>query len=437
MTNQIFIHSKDDLINYFLEGAKSENQWRIGVEHEKLLFDQKSLKRISYENGIKEILERLQSRGWAPVLENTTLIGLKNKDASISLEPGGQFELSGAPLLNVHEVKDELNTHLIELKSITESLGIRIVGLGVDPYSAREDIPWMPKERYRIMRQYMPKKGKLGLDMMTATCTVQVNLDFSSEEDMALKFKVAMALQPFATALFANSSMREGQDIGYKSYRAAIWLETDPDRCGLLPFVFESNFNFEKYVDYALNVPMYFVKRGDDYISALGLSFQDFLQGKLSILPGELPTIKDWENHLSTLFPEVRLKRYLELRGADAGIARHLLALPAFWVGLLYDKISLHEAYKIISNWSYEDINTLYREVPRLGLNASFQNRPLREWGRELLNLSHAGLKNRGFRNAEGITEVLYLEYLEERLKSEHFDKQKNFNTFIEENTFE
>ncbi len=436
MTDQIFIHSKDDLINYFSEGSKPENQWRIGVEHEKLLFDQKSLKRISYESGIKEILERLQSHGWTPVLENTTLIGLKKKDASISLEPGGQFELSGAPLLTIHDVKDELNNHLLALKSITESLGIRILGVGVDPYSAREDIPWMPKERYRLMRQYMPTKGKLGLDMMTATCTVQVNLDFSSEEDMALKFKVAMALQPFATALFANSPMREGQDSGYESYRAAIWQDTDPERCGLLPFVFESNFNFEKYVDYALNVPMYFVKRGGNYISALGLSFQDFLQGKLSILPGELPTLKDWENHLSTLFPEVRLKRYLELRGADVGTARHILALPAFWVGLLYDKGSLYEAYEVIKNWSYEDVSRLYREVPRLGLNAFFQRKTLREWGKVLLKLSHTGLKNRGFRDAEGITEVCYLEYLEERLKSEDFNKQKNFNTFIEENTF-
>ncbi|OJX11371.1 MAG: glutamate--cysteine ligase [Caedibacter sp. 37-49] len=436
MTDQIFIHSKDDLINYFSEGSKPENQWRIGVEHEKLLFDQKSLKRISYESGIKEILERLQSHGWTPVFENTTLIGLKKKDASISLEPGGQFELSGAPLLTIHDVKDELNNHLIALKSITESLGIRIVGVGVDPYSAREDIPWMPKERYRLMRQYMPTKGKLGLDMMTATCTVQVNLDFSSEEDMALKFKVAMALQPFATALFANSPMREGQDSGYESYRAAIWQDTDPERCGLLPFVFESNFNFEKYVDYALNVPMYFVKRGDNYISALGLSFQDFLQGKLSILPGELPTIKDWEDHLSTLFPEVRLKRYLELRGADVGTARHILALPAFWVGLLYDKESLYEAYEVIKNWSYEDVSKLYREVPRLGLEASFQRKILREWWKELLKLSHTGLKNRGFRDTEGITEVSYLEYLEERLKSEDFNKQKNLNTFIEENTF-
>lgn len=436
MIDTPFIQSKNDLINYFVQGNKPETQWRIGTEHEKLLFDQQSFARVSYEKGIEEILTQLQSFGWQPILEHTKLIGLQRGNASISLEPGGQFELSGAPLTTIHEIRDELDSHLFELKCVAHTLGIRIVGLGVDPISNRKDIPWMPKERYRLMRQYMPTKGEHGLDMMTATCTVQVNLDFSSEEDMALKFKVAMALQPLATALFANSSVKERQDTGYASYRAAIWQDTDPERCGLLPFVFEPNFNFEKYVDYALSVPMYFVKRDDNYISALGLSFYDFLQGKLSILPGELPTLKDWENHLSTLFPEVRLKRYLELRGTDAGTSRHVLALPAFWVGLLYDKDNLQEVYDIIKNWPYDDLHNLYYTVPRLGLNADFQQRKLRDWGQQFLKISQKGLKCRNFKDSKGLEETNYLAYLEERLTSFDSEELQNFEAFIQAHTF-
>ncbi|MBN9342806.1 MAG: glutamate--cysteine ligase [Caedibacter sp. 38-128] len=436
MIDTPFIQSKNDLINYFVQGNKPETQWRIGTEHEKLLFDQQSCARVSYEKGIEEILTQLQSFGWQPILEHTKLIGLQRGNASISLEPGGQFELSGAPLTTIHEIRDELDSHLFELKCVAHTLGIRIVGLGVDPISNRNHIPWMPKERYRLMRQYMPTKGVHGLDMMTATCTVQVNLDFSSEEDMALKFKVAMALQPLATALFANSSVKEGKDSGYASYRAAIWQDTDPDRCGLLPFVFEPSFNFEKYVDYALSVPMYFVKRDDIYISALGLSFYDFLQGKLSILPGELPTLKDWEDHLSTLFPEVRLKRYLELRGTDAGTSRHVLALPAFWVGLLYDKDNLQEVYDIIKNWTYDDLKNLYYTVPRLGLNADFQQRKLREWGQQFLKISQKGLKCRNFKDSKGLDETNYLAYLEERLISFDAEETQNLEAFIQAHTF-
>lgn len=436
MTDTLFIHSKNDLINYFIQASKPKNQWRIGVEHEKLLLDSKSFSRIPYEKGIEIILSKLQSFGWSPLLEQASLIGLKRGNASISLEPGGQFELSGAPLATIHEIRDELDSHLFELKSITHSLGIDVIGLGVDPISSRQDIPWMPKERYRLMRQYMPTRGKYGVDMMTSTCTVQVNLDFSSEEDMARKFKVAMALQPLATALFANSSMKERHDSGFASYRAFIWQDTDPDRCGLLPFVFESELNFEKYVDYALSVPMYFVKREETYIPALGLSFQDFLKGKLSILPGELPTLNDWENHLSTLFPEVRLKRYLELRGADAGTSRHTLALPAFWVGLLYDQENLQEAFDIIKKWSYEDLQNLYQSVPRLGLYADFQQKKLKDWGHQFLKLAYKGLERRHLKDANNIEETHYLSYLEERLTSLNSDSFESLESFIKKHTF-
>lgn len=436
MTGTLFIHSKDDLINYFMQANKPKNQWRIGVEHEKLLLNSKTFSRIPYEKGIEDILRQLQPFGWSPVFEQATLIGLKRGDASISLEPGGQFELSGAPLTTIHEIRDEIDRHLFELKSVTHPLGIDVVGLGIDPVSSRKDIPWMPKERYRLMRQYMPTRGKYGLDMMTSTCTVQVNLDFSSEEDMVLKFKVAMALQPLATALFANSSVKEGKDSGFASYRAAIWQDTDPDRCGLLPFVFEPDLTFEKYVDYALSVPMYFVKRNDAYLSALGLSFQDFLQGKLSILPGELPTLNDWEDHLSTLFPEVRLKRYLELRGADGGISRHILALPAFWVGLLYDQENLQEVYDIIKKWTYEDLQNLYHSVPRLGLHADFQQRKLKDWGSQFLKLAQKGLKRRNLKDSNGVEETHYLSYLEERLTSLNTESFESLDLFIKKHTF-
>src|SRR5690606_16169634 len=312
--------------------GKPRERWRIGTEHEKFVFRRRDLRRADYESGIRPLLEGLTRFGWTPVLENGNPIALCQGEASISLEPGGQLELSGAPLETIHQTCAEVGQHLKQVREVTEELGLGMLGMGFDPKWRRDDVPWMPKGRYRIMREYMPKRGKLGLDMMLRTCTVQVNLDFSDEADMVRKFRASLALQPIATALFAASPFVEGKPTSFQSWRSHVWTDTDPDRCGMLPFVFEEGFGFERYVDWMLDVPMYFVYRDGRYIDASGQSFRDFMEGRLPALPGERPQMGDWTDHLTTAFPEVRLKRYLEMRGADGGPWDRLCALPAFWV---------------------------------------------------------------------------------------------------------
>jgi glutamate--cysteine ligase len=320
---QAVITDKNELVEYMASGCKPPDRWRLGTEHEKFGFTRADCKPLPYEGerGIQAVLEGLAAQyQWRPVLEHgRTIALLDDTGASITLEPGGQLELSGALLSDLHETCREVNTHLQQVKAVSDPLGVAFLGMGFHPLGRREDMQWMPKARYRIMKSYMPKVGGMGLDMMCRTCTVQVNLDFASEADMVLKFRTSLALQPLATALFADSPFVEGQPCGYASYRSHVWEDTDPDRTGILPFVFESGMGFERYVDYMLDVPMYFVYRDGEYIDASGLSFHDFLAGKLSVLPGALPTIKDWEDHLTTAFPEVRLKRFLEMRGADGG----------------------------------------------------------------------------------------------------------------------
>ena len=334
------IENRRQLIEYFAAGNKPRAAWRMGTEHEKFGFHTATLKPLAYDGpaGIRAMLEGMTRFGWEPVVEGNNPIALQRGKASVTLEPGGQFELSGAPLETLHETAEENAQHLDEVKEVAGEIGAGFIGLGFAPEWKREDMHWMPKGRYKIMREYMPKKGKLGLDMMLRTCTVQTNLDFESEADMVKKFRVSLALQPLATALFANSPFKEGKAAGYKSYRSHIWTDTDPDRCGMLPFVFEDGFGFERYADYMLDVPMYFVYRDGKYIDASGQSFRDFLKGKLPARPGELPTVNDWADHITTAFPEVRLKRFLEMRGADSGPLPALNALPALWVGLLYDQ---------------------------------------------------------------------------------------------------
>ncbi|RZJ37742.1 MAG: glutamate--cysteine ligase, partial [Brevundimonas sp.] len=331
------------LIEAMSKGAKPKDQWRIGAEHEKFGFDKTTLARPGYEgpNGIKAMLEGLQRFGWSPVEENGFLIGLERRNnegfiASVSLEPGGQFELSGAPLLTIHDICNETGQHLMEVKQVADQIGVGFLGAGFDPLWTREQVPVMPKGRYDIMRAYMPKVGTLGLDMMLRTCTIQANLDFDSEADMVAKFRTSLALQPIATALFACSPFTEGRPNGFLSARANVWTDTDADRTGMLGFVFEDGFGFERYADYALDTPMYFAKRDGRYVDASGQSFRDFQAGKLPALPGQFPTIKDWNDHLTTLFPEVRLKAYLEMRGADGGPWSRICALPALWAGILY-----------------------------------------------------------------------------------------------------
>ena len=397
-------------------GCKPAGLWRIGTEHEKFVFRLSDLKPVPYdgEGGIGAVLNGLTRFGWAPKFEGDKVIALKDdRGGSITLEPGGQFELSGAPLKTIHQTCDEVHEHLRELREVNQELGIGMLGLGFNPKWAREDTPWMPKGRYAIMRRYMPTKGNLGLDMMTRTCTVQVNLDFSSEADMVRKLRGSLALQPISTALFANSPFTEGCPNGFQSVRSHIWTDTDPDRTGDLPFVFENGFGFERYVDYLLDTPMYFIERKGRFIDVSGQSFRDFMDGRLPGLPGERPTLTDWHDHATTVFPEVRLKRFIEMRGADSGPWRSICALPALWVGLLYDDLALSAAESMVSDWSEEERALLRRDVPRLGLDTPFRDQTVRDLARTMLSLSRAGLERRGRKDGFGGSEAHFVGDLE------------------------
>jgi glutamate--cysteine ligase len=409
------ITNKRQLVEYHEAGNKPPAAWRIGTEHEKFVFRKSDLKRVPYEgpDGIGALLQGMMRFGWKPVVEAGNIIALEN-DArcSITLEPGGQFELSGAPLETIHQTCDEVHEHLRQVKEVCDELGLGMIGLGFDPQSRREDVGWMPKGRYRIMGAYMPKKGSLGLDMMLRTCTVQTNLDYRSEADMVKKFRVSLALQPVGVALFANSPFTEGKPNGFQSYRSHIWTDTDPDRCGTLPFVFEDGFGFERYVDYMLDVPMYFVYRHGTYIDASGQSFRDFMAGRLPALPGEVPSIGDWIDHSTTAFPEVRLKTFLEMRGADGGPWRRLCALPALWVGLLYDDAALDAAHDLVADWTEAEREAMRAEVPRLGLDARIRSRTLRDVALEVLDFAREGLHRRARRDRAGEDETHFLDTL-------------------------
>ncbi len=413
--------SRDQLIHAMSKGEKPRDQWRIGAEHEKFGFDKSTLRRPAYEgeNGILAMLTGLQRFGWSPVEEAGRVIALERKNAegfsaSISLEPGGQFELSGAPLKDIHDICNETGQHLMEVKQVADQLNLGFLGLGFDPMWRREDIPVMPKGRYDIMRAYMPKKGDLGLDMMLRTCTIQANLDFDSEADMVMKFRTSLALQPIATALFANSPFTEGKPNGFLSARANVWTDTDPDRTGMLDFVFEDGFGYERYADYALDAPMYFAKRGETYVDLSGQSFRAFMDGKLDALPGDRATAKDWADHLTTLFPEVRLKQYLEMRGADGGPWSRICALPALWAGILYDAPSLAAAWDLCKDWDIADHERLRRDVTRLGLKAEVNGRSVRDIAVDMVNIAKQGLKNRARFSGGMVDERGYITELED-----------------------
>jgi glutamate--cysteine ligase len=355
------ITDRRQLVEVLESGNKVRELWRIGTEHEKFGFrlddpgssPGQALRPPEFEGeqGIEALLRGLTEYGWQAVEEHGRTIALYKDGASVTLEPAGQLELSGAPLATIHDTCCEVDSHLVEVRAVADRLGLGFLGMGFQPKWRREDMPWMPKARYAIMRRYMPKVGGLGLDMMTRTCTVQVNLDYADEADMVKKFRVSLALQPVATALFADSPFTEGRPNGFLSYRSHIWTDTDPDRTGMLDFVFEDGFGFERYVDYLLDVPMYFSYRDGEYIDAAGKSFRKFLRGELDVLPGQLPTLRDWSDHMTTAFPEVRLKKYLEMRGADGGPWNRLCALPAFWVGLLYDDAALDAAWDLVKDF--------------------------------------------------------------------------------------
>lgn len=413
--------TRDQLVAVMSDGSKPRSQWRVGAEHEKFGFDKSSLRRPAYEgpNGIHAMLTGLQRFGWAPVEEGGHLIALTRKNAegftaSISLEPGGQFELSGAPLLTIHDICNETGQHLMEVKQVADQLNLGFLGAGFDPLWARADVPVMPKGRYDIMRAYMPKKGNLGLDMMLRTCTIQANLDYESEADMVAKFRTSLALQPIGTALFACSPFTEGKPNGFLSARANVWTDTDPDRTGMIDFVFQDGFGFERYADYALDTPMYFAKRDGKYLDASGKSFRDFMAGKLDILPGEYPTLGDWNDHLTTLFPEVRLKSYLEMRGSDGGPWSRICALPALWTGIFYDAPSLAAAWDLCKHWDIEDHERLRRDVTRLGLKAQVAGRSVRDIAVDMVAIAREGLKNRARFSGGMVDERGYLSELED-----------------------
>jgi glutamate--cysteine ligase len=408
------IESKRDLVAWLEKGVKPVDAVRVGTEHEKFPFYVSDLSPVPYEGerGIAAILAAMKaSLGWEAIEDDGALIGLydEHSGAAISLEPGGQFELSGAPVANIHDAADELDAHLKAVHAAAQPLGVGFLSLGMSPKWSLAETPKMPKNRYRIMTRYMPKVGTRGLDMMYRTSTVQANLDFTSEADMVTKLRVGLALQPMITALFANSPFTEGKPNGLMSARSDIWLHTDNDRAGMLPFAFEPGMSFERYVDYALDVPMYFVKRGDVYHDVAGQSFRHLLAGKLAALPGERATLSDWANHLSTIFPEVRLKRYLEMRGADVGSRERIVALPALMAGLYYDPDARVGAYDLIKGWREETRQQLRSETPRLGLATPIDGRTLKDVARDALELAAAGLRRRARKNAAGEDETKYL----------------------------
>ncbi len=419
------IENYQQMVDFLADGCKPKEDWRIGTEHEKFGYCKDTLRPLPYDGdrSIRAMLEGLRDRhGWSEVKEADKLIGLVKDGANISLEPGGQLELSGAPLETIHETCDEVNVHLREVQDIAEGIGAGFIGLGAAPIWTHDDMPLMPKGRYKLMNDYMGRVGSMGRVMMRRTCTVQVNLDFGSEADMVQKMRVALALQPVATALFANSPFFEGKPNGHKSWRSVAWRNLDAARTGMLPFVFEDGFGFERWVEYALDVPMYFVYRDGAYVNALGMSFRDFLKGELAALPGEKPTLSDWADHLTTAFPEARMKKYIEMRGADGGPWRRLCALPAFWVGLMYDQSALDGAWDMVKHW---DMGT--RDLMRVaasvdGLAAEVHGIKMIDIAREAVALSHAGLKARARAGAGGMVpdETHFLNALHDSIETGH-----------------
>ena len=431
------IHQRHQLVEYLASGEKPKAAWRIGTEHEKFGFRLDDLRPPTFDGprGIEALLEGLVRFGWTPVRESVDgnpprTIALVRDSASVTLEPAGQLELSGAALENLHQTCVETGTHLNEVRQVADELQLGFLGMGFQPKWSRAEMPWMPKGRYRIMRDYMPRVGDLGLDMMTRTCTVQVNLDYASEADMVKKFRVSLALQPVATALFADSPFTEGRPNGYLSYRSHIWTDTDPDRTGMLDFVFEDGFGYERYVDYMLDVPMYFSYRDGVYVDASGKSFRKFLKGELDVLPGMLPTLRDWSDHLTTAFPEVRLKKFLEMRGADSGPWARICALSAFWVGLLYDDAALDAAWDLVRDFTLVERHVLRDGVPRHALKLPFRGASVRELAVEALKISVAGLRRRAALNGDGIDESRFLEPLIEIAESGQTAAERKLELF-------
>lgn len=414
------VESKAGLVRYHEKGAKTKDGVLIGAEHEKFVLDARTFKPVPYEGprGIQALLTKLSAFGHEPVMEGENIIGLTRGLAGVSLEPAGQFELSGAPFPDLHLMSAELDIHIRQAKQAADELGLIFLPVGYHPEARFEDMPWMPKGRYAVMRRYMPKKGNRGVEMMLLTCTTQANLDYTSEADMVKKMRVSLALQPVVAALFASSPFKAGKASGLVSNRCDVWQDVDPDRCGTLPIAFEADFGYERYVDFALDVPMYFVYRDGKYIDCAGQSFRDFLEGKLPGFPGEKPLLFDWINHLTTIYTDVRMKSYLEMRGSDVGPAPLIKALPALWTGLFYDGVALDAAQEIIKGWSVVDIEEARREMPRVGLNHSIQGQKFSDIAGKIVALAAEGLRKRARRDKNGADETYYLEPLSNLLET-------------------
>lgn len=413
------ILSKSDLIYFISNGCKKKDDWRIGTEHEKFAFNRENLSPLNFEK-INQIFTSLKQKfNWKEIFEDGKVVALEKNSSSITLEPGGQIELSGAPMKNLFETCKEVNAHQFELKRVSDKLNVGYMGMGFLPKWNLNQIVLMPKQRYKIMYEYMKKIGNYGLDMMLRTCTIQANFDFESEQDMIRKFRVSLSIQPAVIALYANSPFASGKLTNFSSYRSWIWSQTDSDRCGILPFVFDSSFSFESYVDYLLKIPMYFVKRNEKYINVAGSSFEDFMKGKLNGLRGEFPTLSDWNDHLTIAFPEVRLKKFLEVRGADGGPWSSVCALPAFWTGILYDKNILLETWDMVKNWNCDQRQLFYEDVAKNGMQSKTPDgKDVKKFIKKLLNLSRKGLNNRSVNNTENKSEAIFLEPLYDILKN-------------------
>ena len=439
---------KEDLINYFRSGEKKPVHFKIGTEHEKFIFNLYTKKPVEYsQKGILGIFEILKRNSWIEIKEGESLIGLKKNDLSITLEPGLQIELSGAPKNNIHETCKEVNLYLKELKDACNQLDLGIIGIGFIPNATFDEINHLPKKRYSIMRNYMPKVGTLGLDMMHRTAATQVNFDFSSEEDFKRKTKVASCLAPIAISLFSNSPISEGKLNGHLGYRTHIWQNTDRDRSGLIPFFFNQTNSYEQYCDYALKVPMYFIQRSEEIVDCSGKSFQDFIQGNIKEINNEKANIDDWANHLSTIFTEIRVKKYIEIRAADSCSWSGICSIPAFWTGILYDQNVLDECFEICKDWKYEDVNYAYIEAGKKGFNAKFFDKTVHYFASQFLKLSKKGLENRNQLNSNNDDESIFLDDLENFIKLEknlsnilieeyHNKYKQNLNLIFDEKAF-
>lgn len=410
----------EQMTEWFTKGCKPKADWRIGTEHEKFAFYLDDCSPVPYAgpNGIEALLKGMESElGWEAITDEGRIIGLAGPDGmgAISIEPGGQFELSGAPLETIHQTCRESNQHLSAVKNVAKELGIGFLGTGSSPLWSIDETPVMPKSRYKIMTNYMPKVGTRGLDMMYRTATIQVNLDFSDERDMQRKLQTSLKLQPIASALFANSPFTEGKPNGELSWRSGVWHDVDNQRGGYHPEMLEAGYGFKDYVQWCLDLPMYFIIRDGKYIDMTHITFRDFMEGKASIeLPGIVATMGDWSNHVSTVFPDVRLKQFLEMRGADGGPWRGICALPALWVGLLYDETALDEAEALVKDWDADAVDKLRNDVPAKALNAEINGSSVLDVSREVLKISKGGLQRRACLNGEGFDERLFLVPLEE-----------------------